>query len=387
MSDHSHILQYVIDENGKPVRLFKDKVTNEDELLEILENGAHEILGPYISPSDNSSFILVGKHINIPSHFPDHHPIQLDLLILGRDAIVTIVETKLLRKADARYTAVGQLIVYGNTIVDGLSTDFLQRVVSEKILERGVQLKMGMSPLLNDKETVDSFWCRVEANLRLRRVRLILVTDSTKHDFDGISSQLKSFDFAALSIEVVSAQNRYPVINVKCITHSNSISSHPKRSLFRRDVTNFHKQLDSNCGPIVAQISWKIFHWMQEHGAPYVTPGGKTGRRVLSANFGCKGYARRPVAIRDTGILEFRLSDLKFNFSSKHPITSREEEVDEFLKNLGLQIRTELLPDLFTTGLRHCTTNKQSIPLLNLSSVQTLEFFLAGLERLLGLKL
>lgn len=150
----------LIIEKGKGKPLNEVEFTEEANLQDFLEENPSLI--PIEDIAENATPLLcIGREVGVPSG-------SIDLLFIGKDGILTVVETKLAKNPEARRTVVGQIIEYASYIyqwtaddVYEIANDYLKKDLDE-IIEK-----------LDDEDFRD----KVEQNLRGGKIRLLIAVD------------------------------------------------------------------------------------------------------------------------------------------------------------------------------------------------------------------
>lgn len=162
-------------EGDKVTPLDKTKFTEEGKLQDYLEK--YPSLIPLEEVVEGASNLLcIGREVGAG-------PGAIDLLLIDKDGLLTVVETKLAKNTEARRTVVGQIIEYAS-YVSQWTADDIERIAndyfkSDKVLE-GYEDKtlyhairqLGMEEL-SDEEIRAS----IENKLRNGKVRLVIAVD------------------------------------------------------------------------------------------------------------------------------------------------------------------------------------------------------------------
>ena len=129
-------------------------------------------------------------------------PGRADIVLLGSDAVLTVVETKLKRNPEARRAVIAQVIEYGAYVsewtVGELQEEmetFLGSGKCPKAL-RGKNLDEAIGALLGNasgSEDARGFLARVEQNLRAGQLRLIVAVDEVGEEAQKIVTFVNSF--------------------------------------------------------------------------------------------------------------------------------------------------------------------------------------------------
>ena len=129
-------------------------------------------------------------------------PGRADIVLLGSDAILTVVETKLKRNPEARRAVIAQVMEYGAYVSEWTAGELHDEIEtflgSEKCPQalRGKSVDEAIGVLLEDasaSEDARDFLARVEQNLRAGRLRLIVAIDEVGEEAQKIVTFVNSF--------------------------------------------------------------------------------------------------------------------------------------------------------------------------------------------------
>lgn len=173
---------------GKPLN--EVEFTEEAKLQEYL--GEHPSLIPIEDIDENAAPLLcIGKEVGVPSG-------SIDLLFIGGDGVLTVVETKLAKNPEARRTVIGQIIEYASYI--------FQWTVDDVYEVANAYLKKDLDEVI-EKPGDEDFRAKVEQNLRSGKIRLLVAVDklveplratvtflNENSKFDILLLQVKNFE-------------------------------------------------------------------------------------------------------------------------------------------------------------------------------------------------
>lgn len=175
---------------------------------EILQRSIAELpsLLPLETVSDEAvSFVTIGEEWPAGTG-------RADVVLVGSDGVVTIVETKLSRNPEARREVIAQVLEYAAYLTEWTIYEIQHRAEeffgSEKCPpdQRGKTFDDVLTVFLQDSDvTIDSFKGSVEQNLRQGRVRLIVAVDEVGEQAQKIVTFVNSYSSFDLYLLQVSA--------------------------------------------------------------------------------------------------------------------------------------------------------------------------------------
>jgi hypothetical protein len=134
---------------------------------------------------------------------------SLDHLFLDQEGIPTFVECKRASDTRGRREVVAQMLDYAANGVQYWPMDRLRQAATETAIREGVELNDKVQGLLRpdeapDETAVETYWQRVEKNLRAGNVRLIFVADEIPKELRRLVEFLneKMPDVEVMAIEV-----------------------------------------------------------------------------------------------------------------------------------------------------------------------------------------
>ena len=129
---------------------------------------------------------------------------RADVVLLGSDAIITVVETKLKRNPESRREVIAQVLEYGAYLTEWTIAEISQRASeffqseSAPLELQGKSLNDIFSSLLTEDDDVDSFKTRIEQNLREGRIRMVIAVD----EFGDQAKKIVTFINAYSSFDI-----------------------------------------------------------------------------------------------------------------------------------------------------------------------------------------
>ena len=148
----------------------------EDALQELLQKYPQIIPGKQIDPSDPPRFVLLQREMPVGGWSLDH-------LYVDQNAVLTLIETKLVENPESRREVIGQIIEYAANATKLWTAEQVRQDAIEFWSKQGKDLNEVLSNEFSggsDGLNIIDFWRSVEANLKDGQVRLIIVSDELR---------------------------------------------------------------------------------------------------------------------------------------------------------------------------------------------------------------
>ena len=171
---------YHLNEQGSLEPMQEADFDLEVTLQELVAKHLDLLSGEQITPVVPRRWILIGREQGIPAIEGGSSHWALDHLLIDQDAIPTLVETKLAGNPDIRRAVVGQMLEYAAHARRTWNVERIRRAFEERAMDDGLNPDEVLAELLQpeDELDVESFWQRVETNLRAANLRLLFVADA-----------------------------------------------------------------------------------------------------------------------------------------------------------------------------------------------------------------
>ena len=178
----------------------------EDMLQRLLATYPDLLPGDQITPDAPRRWLLVAREMGVPDPSGLGDRWSLDHLYLDQDGIPTFVECKRASDTRIRREVVAQMLDYAANGLTHWNVERLRQAAAESAQQRGKAIETEVQALLGDgpEADIDSFWLRVEQNLRSGKVRLLFVADSIPAELRRLVEFLneKMNDVEVLAVEV-----------------------------------------------------------------------------------------------------------------------------------------------------------------------------------------
>jgi len=179
---------YVIQENGKTVPMQTIRCSNEDEELQrILEINPDLIPGEQINPDDPRRWLIIKREMPVPDPNTGDNRWSIDLFMIDQDAIPTFVECKRYNDTRSRREVVGQMLDYAANGPYYWTREEILTYAEDAAAKRGFTLEEEIRRLKQDEtEPIESFFQRVQDNLREGQIRLVFFLEKAPQELKSI---------------------------------------------------------------------------------------------------------------------------------------------------------------------------------------------------------
>jgi len=154
-------------------------------LQELLVSYPNLIPGDQIDDLNPRKWILIAKEASVFDNDEGISRWYVDHLFLDQDGIPTLVEVKRSSDARIRREVIGQILEYAANAVTYWNAERLQATFEVFCEKNNLDASEKLSNVLDIEDDYDVFWQKVEDNLKIGKIRLLIVADE-------IPSELKS---------------------------------------------------------------------------------------------------------------------------------------------------------------------------------------------------
>jgi hypothetical protein len=137
---------------------------------------------------------------------------RADIVLIGSDAVLTIVETKLSRNPEARREVIAQLLEYAAYLSEWTIFE-IQHRADEFFRSQEPSFDQALETFLGDsgtEEGTDSFKSKIEQNLRQGRIRLIVAVDEVGEQIQKIVTFVNSYSsFELYLLQIASYEDSH----------------------------------------------------------------------------------------------------------------------------------------------------------------------------------
>ena len=179
---------YVINSDGSTEAMNGIRCANEDlELQRILEINPDLVPGEQINPSDPRRWLIVKREMPVPDPSTGDNRWSIDLFMVDQDATPTFIECKRYNDTRAKREVVGQMLEYAANGHHYWSKDEMRAYAEQAAEKNNISLEEEIKRLQpEESETVDSFFQRVQDNLREGQVRLVFFMEEAPQELKSV---------------------------------------------------------------------------------------------------------------------------------------------------------------------------------------------------------
>ena len=195
---------FVINEANELLPLTETAYNSEDLLQSLLEDYPDLLAGDQIDSETPRQWLLVAREMGVPGEDHGSDRWSLDHLFVDQDAVPTLVEVKRASDTRIRREVVGQMFDYAANAnrywPEGRIREEFDRTCRAKNVDPGEQI----GGFLHSDDDAESFWARVDSNLRDGRLRLLFVADAIPPELQRVIEFLnqRMDDIEVLGIEI-----------------------------------------------------------------------------------------------------------------------------------------------------------------------------------------
>ena len=182
---------FAIQENGALLEMSEAPYVSEDDFQFLLEQYPNLLAGDQIDSSAPRRWLLVKLEMDAPDTKSKGDRWSVDHLFLDQDAVPTLVEVKRSSDTQIRREVVGQMLDYATNAVSYLSAEKIRGFYEQTCKDNGVDAEQHLQEVLDDEETnLETYWQRLQKNLKAGRVRMLFVADHIPNELRRIVSFL-----------------------------------------------------------------------------------------------------------------------------------------------------------------------------------------------------
>ena len=178
---------YTIGEDGSTERMNPIYCKDENlELQRLLEKNPDLIPGDQISPEEPRRWLPVKREMPVPDPSTGADRWSIDFFFVDQDATPTFIECKRFNDTRARREVVGQMFEYAANGHYYWTKEQLREYAEESGKARGQALEDALVSIAPEDPDVDTFFGRVEDNLREGQIRLIFFMEESPMELRSV---------------------------------------------------------------------------------------------------------------------------------------------------------------------------------------------------------
>jgi len=365
---------FLLQENGHLQSMSEHAYINEEHLQTLLRDYPDLLAGDQIDEENPRRWLLVSREIGVPFEEEGREWLSLDHLFIDQDGIPTLVEVKRSADTRTRREVVGQMLDYAANAVSYWSIDRLRSQFERRCESSMSDADAVVAELIesdpDDSEAIESYWERVETNLRAGKIRLVFVADEIPPELRRIVEFLNTY---TTPVEVLAVEIRQYVGEglktlVPRVMGQTAQAEGRKRSVSARkwDEASFFKELGERHDEDAVKVARRILDWIR----PRVTriwwgEGKRSGSFVPILDQA--GTDHQLFAVWTYGTLEVYF----YWYQYKDPFNARAKR-QQLLDKLNAIETISLADDVID--------RRPGIPLTSLKDEQTLQKFFEVFE-------
>lgn len=269
---------FYIDEHNKAVRLCEQRYENEGFFQELIERYPDILAGEQMNPEAPRKWILISREMGVPGHEGGSDQWFLDHLFIDQDGIPTFVEVKRSTDTRIRREVVAQMLDYAANASVYCPADRLRQAFEDHNHAPVEELntKLGIVP-----GEEDAFWSKVDANLRLGKLRLLFVADeipiSLQRIVEFLNGQMIDTEVLGLEIKQYVSVNGQRTLVPKLIGKTASaVQAKQKPQRFKWAEETFLDRVHGIGGEEIVSVCQNILNCFRDMGCRiYWGEGGK----------------------------------------------------------------------------------------------------------------
>jgi len=196
---------FMITGDGSLLPMDQTPFPEEGSFQRLLETYPELLSGELVNPTNPRRWVLVKREVGI-SDGTITARWSLDHLFLDQDGIPTLVEVKRGENDDIRRKVVGQILDYAANVVSHWPPGSIRARFEDRIRQKNqdpaqeLESRLGISPDVSDR-----FWDDVDANLRNKNIRMMIVADLIPRELrrivEFLNEQMSPATFLALELK------------------------------------------------------------------------------------------------------------------------------------------------------------------------------------------
>lgn len=249
-----------INEKNEAVQLHEQRYENEDFFQQLIVRYPDILAGEQINPEAPRTWILISREMGVPGHEGGGDQWFLDHLFIDQDGTPTFVEVKRSTDTRIRREVVAQMLDYAANASVYWPVDRLRQAFEDHNDSPSDELheKLGISP-----GEEDSFWSKVDTNLRLGKLRLLFVADeipaSLQRIIEFLNGQMTDTEVLGLEVKQYVSSNGQRTLVPKIIGKTTSaVQVKQKQQRFKWDEESFLDRVNGISGDAVALVCQNI---------------------------------------------------------------------------------------------------------------------------------
>jgi len=319
--------------------------------------------GDQIDVENHRRWLLVTREMPMLGDEANTCRLSLDHLFLDQDGIPTLVEVKRGSNTQVRREVVGQLLDYAAIANTSLSV----RDIQEALRNNSESAESDLKEFLGEDANIEEFWQRVQANLELGKLRLIVLADTIPTELrrivEFLNRQMSPAEFLAVEVKQFEHEGQKVLVpRVLGITEAVRQKKHLAPSVGKQwDEPMFMTALKENAGEKVRSLVQDLLIWITPQ-VSYVFwgQGQKNSCFIPTIRRGKVDY--QVCRMNSDGVFVFR-----FDWLNKKPPFDNEIVLRELLGKINS------IPGIYNRFSEEVISSRARFPFLNISTNESID--------------
>jgi len=255
---------YILRDQSKLAPMVETQWDAEHKLQELIAEYPDLLGGDQIDVENHRRWLLVTREMPMLGDEANTCRLSLDHLFLDQDGIPTLVEVKRGSNTQVRREVVGQLLDYAAIANTSLSV----RDIQEALRNNSESAESDLKEFLGEDANIEEFWQRVQANLELGKLRLIVLADTIPTELrrivEFLNRQMSPAEFLAVEVKQFEHEGQKVLVpRVLGITEAVRQKKHLAPSVGKQwDEPMFMTALKENAGEEVRSLVQDLLNWI-----------------------------------------------------------------------------------------------------------------------------
>ncbi len=263
---------FLIEQDGSLVEMHERAYDTELILQKLLVSYPNLIPGDQIDDLNPRRWVLIAKEASVFDNDEGISRWYVDHLFLDQDGIPTLVEVKRSSDTRIRREVIGQILEYAANAVTYWNAEKLQATFEVFCQKNGLDAKDKLRSVLEIEEDYAAFWQKVEDNLKIGQIRLLIVADEIPTELRGIieflNEQMNPAEILGVEIKQFSSGSRKTL--VPRVVGQNSIVKQKKSRLQSAKTQwtreSFLERIGQDFGRDISDLVENILSWTEKNG-------------------------------------------------------------------------------------------------------------------------
>ncbi|MCB0305894.1 MAG: hypothetical protein KDI38_19180 [Calditrichaeota bacterium] len=242
---------FLIKDDGKLVMMKESSYESENLLQDLLAEYPNLLAGAQIDQNNPRKWLLVSREIGIPSEENSYDRWAVDHLFLDQEGIPTLVEVKRSSDTRIRREVVGQLLEYAANALAYWPIEQIKLKYESRCESAGLDANDELAKFLSNEINSDEFWEKVDTNLQVGKIRLIIVADQIPLELQRIveflDSQMRSVEVLCIEIKQFTGQSLKTLVPRVIGRTAESVQKKTSPSRMKWNEEKFFEAISNSC--------------------------------------------------------------------------------------------------------------------------------------------